>query len=64
MKHYQITFEVPDDFNPDNMELNAAYGEGTEVSISDEGFVQYARGEQLKELFEKIDDYLDMNLKI
>ena len=36
MKHYQITFNVPDDFNPDEMELNASYKD--DITIFSEGF--------------------------
>ncbi len=36
MKTYQITFAVPDDFNPDEMEINVGYKD--ELSICDEGF--------------------------
>ena len=36
MKHYYFTFEVPDDFDPEKLEINAAYPE--EVSLVSEGF--------------------------
>lgn len=36
MKTYQITFAVPDNFDPDEMELNVGYKD--ELSICDEGF--------------------------
>lgn len=36
MKTYQITFAVPDNFDPDEMELNVGYK--YELSICDEGF--------------------------
>ena len=36
MKHYNITFEVPDDFNPEELELNASYKDA--VEIFSEGF--------------------------
>ena len=37
MKQYQITFAVPDDFNPDELELNAGYKD--EITICDESYV-------------------------
>lgn len=36
MKQYTITFDVPDDFNPDEMALNVQYP--AEITLADEGF--------------------------
>ena len=36
MKQYTITFDVPDDFNPDEMALNVQYP--AEIALADEGF--------------------------
>ena len=37
MKQYQITFNVPDDFDPEEMELNVTYKDN--VAILNEGFI-------------------------
>jgi len=37
MKHYQITFQVPDDFVPEDLELNVTYKD--EIEIVQEGEV-------------------------
>lgn len=39
MKRYQVIFEVPDDFNPDDLTLTASYGETPgQIRLADEGF--------------------------
>ena len=41
MKQYQITFAVPDDFVPEEMELQAGYGsEPGTIQLVEEGFVE------------------------
>lgn len=36
MKQYQLTFEVPDDFNPEELEINVTYKD--DIEIIDEGY--------------------------
>ena len=50
MKKYQITFEVPDDFDPEELELEAKYKDN--ISVSDEGFVT-ATSEDLEKILEE-----------
>lgn len=52
MKKYQITFEVPDDFDPEELELEAKYKDT--ISVSDEGFVTVTSGDLAKILEEKL----------
>ena len=41
MKQYQIVFNVPDDFVPEELELTASYGKGQgEISIEGESFIK------------------------
>ena len=51
MKLYKITFEVPDDFNPDELELNASYKD--EINISSERFVNAQKDEILQIIKDK-----------
>lgn len=61
MKHYQITFEVPDDFVPEEMELNVGYKD--HVAITQEGEVNIE--ELLKDKVEIVkQEYSEGNILI
>lgn len=45
MKQYQLTFEVPDDFNPEELEINMTYKD--DIEIIDEGY---------RDFYQKIED--------
>jgi len=47
MKQYQLTFGVPDDFNPEELEINVTYKD--DIEIIDEGY---------RDFYKKIEDLI------
>ena len=63
MKQYQITFNVPDDFQPDELSLSANYDRGeNEISIAEEGFTE--ESEEIGKIWEELQTLIKEKLDL
>lgn len=60
MKQYQMTFNVPDDFDPEEMIMNVQYEKG-EITIEGEGFYEDMIP---TDILNSIDDFLKNDLRL